>query len=93
MLLEEGNRLLNEAFLVVQETELKCGISLGLGLVLCFSDVHQLTEVVDGHLHVSALGMHIGEELVRFTLLVSRASLKLFLTHLEEPIKTGDGLV
>ena len=40
MLLEEAHRLLDQTFLVVKETKFESSISLGLSLVLSFSDVH-----------------------------------------------------
>ncbi len=73
VLLEEGDGLLHEAFLVVEETELEGGICLGLSLILGLCNVHELTKVVDGHLHIATFSMHIGEELMCFTLLISGA--------------------
>lgn len=59
MLLEEANRLLNQAFLVVKKAKLKGSVGLGLRFVFGLSDVHQLLEVVNGHLHVAVLGVHV----------------------------------
>ena len=82
VLLEEANTLLDESLLVVQETELQCSICLSLGLVLCLSNVHKLTQVVDSHLYVATLSMDVSEKLVGFTLFVPRTSLELSLAHL-----------
>jgi hypothetical protein len=76
----------------VQETELECGVGLSLGFILCLGDVHELAEMVNGHLDVAALGMDIGKELMCLSFLISRASLELSLADLEEPVKTADGL-
>ena len=89
MLLEIGYRLLDQVFLVMQETELESGISLSLSLVLGLGDVHQLAQVVDGHLHVAVLGMHVRKKFVRLALLVARTLLDLALADLEETGQTS----
>jgi hypothetical protein len=73
----------------VEETELQSSVCLGLGLVFGLGDVHQLSEMVDGHLHVAALGIHISQELVRLALLVTTAGLELELAHLQELRQLG----
>ena len=93
MLLEEANRLLHQAFLVVKKAKFEGRVGLRLGFVLGLSDVHQLLQVVNGHLHVAVLGVHVREELVGLALLVSRARLQLSLTDFQEVVKLGDCLL
>ena len=59
MLLEEANRLLHQAFLVVKKAKFEGRVGLRLGFVLGLSDVHQFLQVVNGHLHVAVLGVHV----------------------------------
>jgi hypothetical protein len=77
----------------MQETKLECGIGLRLCLVLGLSDVHQLAQVMYGHLHVSILGMHICKQFVRVALLVAGASFHFTLADLEETGQACDRLV
>jgi hypothetical protein len=49
--------------------------------------------MVDGHLNISILGMHIGKELVSFTFFVTGALLDLTLAHFKETGQACDSLV
>jgi len=71
VLLEETDRLLDKALLVMKETELECCISLSLSLVLSFSDVHQLSQMMNRHLNVAALCVHISQQLMCLALFIA----------------------
>lgn len=77
----------------MQETELEGGISLCLSLVLSLGNVHKLTQVMNGHLNVAILGMHISQQFVCLALLVSGTGFHLSLADLQETRQTCDRTV
>lgn len=77
----------------MQETKLQGSVCLSLCLVLGLCNVHELSQVMYGHLDVAILGVDVGEKFVSLTLLVAGARLHLALTYLEEACQTCNSLV
>ena len=77
----------------MEETKLEGGVSLGLSLILSLSDVHKLSQVMNGHLNIAILGVNISEKFVCLTLLIARALLDLTLADLQETCQTCNSFI
>jgi len=93
MLLEITNTLLYKLLLVVEQTELEGSVSLRLSFVLSLCDVHKFTQVMNRHLHVVVLGVHVGQEFMGLAFFVAGARFKFSLTNLQEALQARNSFI